>query len=188
MAANPFSTIRQAAEDKDRSVQWYQAQVRKLGTVNTNALMRQGTLTTKLYPGYMYLYGYDPKLKDTLPFYDKFPLVLPFRRVPDGFYGLNLHYLPYMMRFKMLGMLHEYITDATASEKTRLRVSWRLLESSAKLKPIRACVKHYLFDHVRTRFLMIPYTDWVIASQLPVERFVGASKEEVWKDTRKRYR
>ena len=185
--ANVFDNIRQQVGDKERSVQWYQAQVKKLGTVNTNQLLREGKLVNQVLPGFMYMFLYDPKLKETLPYYDRFPLVLPFRRVPGGFYGLNLHYLPYMLRYRLLGFLSDYASDENMDENTRLRMNWNLLQASSRLDPVKACVKHYLNDHVRTRFLKVPYNDWVIASQLPVEKFIGAKKEEVWRDSRKKY-
>lgn len=186
MATNPFDVIRSKVGDKERSVQWYQSQVSKLGTINTNQLLRQGKLTTQIFPGFMYLFAYDPKMKDTLPYYDRFPLVLPFRKVPGGFYGINMHYIPYLLRVRMLRFLHQYASDQNMDEKTRLRLNWRLLESSSRLKPMQVSVKHYLLEHVRTRFLKIPYNDWVIASQLPVDRFVGAKRDQVWRDTRKK--
>ena len=128
----------------------------------------------------MYLFFYDPKHKDTLPYYDRLPLVLPFRKVPDGFYGINLHYLPYMMRFKILGLLSEYETGK--DEDTRIQLSWRLLNASSRLHPAKFAVKHYLNSHVKSRLYKIPYTDWITASQLPVEKFVGAQKTKVWQD------
>lgn len=185
--ANPFDTIRQQAGDKDRSSQWYQAQVRKLGTINTNQLLRQGKVTNRVIPGFMYLFGYDPKMKDTLPYYDRFPLVLPFRRVEGGFLGLNIHYMPYLVRMKMLRYLHQFASDQNMDEKTRIKVSWRILEGSSRLNPLANCVKRYLSEHVRTRFLNIPYNDWVIASQLPIEGFIGARKIEVWNQERRKY-
>lgn len=187
MAVNPFDTIRSKAGDAEKSVQWYQSQIGRLGTINPNQLLKQGTLTNTIYPGFMYLFAYDPKLKDTLPFYDRFPLVLPFRKVPGGFYGLNFHYLPYLLRMRMLRLMHQYATDDRMDEKTKLRLNWNLIESSSRLDPIKACVKHYLNEQVVSRFMIIPYNDWVIASQLPVDKFVGAKRDQVWRETRKKY-
>jgi hypothetical protein len=34
----------------------------------------------------------------------------------------------------------------------------------------------------------IPPEEWEIALFLPLERFVGATKRKVWRDTRKKYR
>jgi hypothetical protein len=91
------------------------------------------------------------------------------------------------MRFKILGFLSDYTNNEKMDETTRLNFSWRILESASRLAPARACVRRYLLDHVQTRFLKVPYPDWVIASQLPVERFEGAEKDTVWRETRKKY-
>ena len=54
-------------------------------------------------PGKMYFFHYSPKLKDKLPYYDSFPLVIIIEMYGDGFLGLNLHYLPLKMRMNLLG-------------------------------------------------------------------------------------
>jgi hypothetical protein len=181
MADNIFKTVNMKAGDAQKSYTWYRNQVRNLGSgVSGLQLIRNETLTNRIKPGEMYLFMYDPKHKDTLPYYDTMPLVLPFRKVPDGFYGINLHYLPYMMRFRILGLLSDYATGK--DEDTRIQLSWRLLNSSSRLHPAKFAVKHYLNSHVKSRLYKIPYTDWVTASQLPVEKFVGAQKTKVWQD------
>lgn len=188
--ANPFQAIRAQATDTDKSLAWYQAQVRSLSSAATrpNKLMQNATdLTTRVLPGRMYMFFYDAKLKEKLPYWDKFPLVLPFRKVPGGFYGINLHYLSYPMRFKLLGVLHDFAVDETMSEENRIRVNWRILSNLSRIAPVKACVKHYLDENVQTRFLNIKYPDWVMASLLPVERFVGASKQTVWQDSREKF-
>lgn len=187
---NPFLTIRARAGDTDRSMAWYQTQVKALSAAATrpNKLMQNTPeLTTRILPGGLYMFFYDAKLKDKLPYWDMFPLTLPYRKVPGGFYGINLHYLPYQMRFKLLGALHNYATDDRMNEETRLRVNWKLLTSLSRVAPVDACVKHYLDEQVQSRFLQIKYPDWVTASLLPVERFVGATKQQVWQDTRKNF-
>jgi hypothetical protein len=181
MATNAFETIRLNAAGEEKSYQWYRQQIASLGKLtNTNQILRDTKIATRLIPGEMYLFYYDPKYKDTLPYYDRLPLVLPFRKVPDGFYGINLHYLPYMMRFRILGLLSDYSTGK--DEDTRIQLSWRLLNASSRLHPAKFAVKHYLNSHVKSRLYKIPYNDWITASQLPVEKFVGAQKTKVWQD------
>lgn len=190
MATNPFLAIRAKAGDTEKSLDWYQNQVRALSRAATqpNKLMQNTPdLTTTILPGSMYMFFYEAKFKDKLPYWDEFPLVLPFRRVPNGFYGINLHYLSYPLRFKVLGALHDRAADTKINEATRLRLNWRMLLSLSTMAPIEGCVKHYLFDQVKSRFLQIKYPDWVVASLLPVERFVGATKTKVWQETRERY-
>lgn len=183
---NPFKNLNYGPDSRKKSVQWYQAHVRKLAGATPEKLVTGANLSTQILPGHMYMFFYDPKFKDVLPYYDRFPLVLPFRKVPGGFYGINLHYLPYVMRFKLLGALHEFANDAKLPENKKIKISWDLLNSVSTTAPVNACVKHYLNDHVQSRFLRINYTDWLAASQLPVERFVGADKQKVWQDSRKK--
>jgi len=187
MAEDIFKNIRQSADNTEKSYSWYQEQIKKLSGVSANNLLRNSILTNRLRPGEMYLFMYDPKHKDTLPYYDKFPLVLPFRVVPDGFFGINLHYLPYLVRYKLLGRLSELATDNKLNDKTRIAISWNILQSSSVYSPVNACVKHYLEKQIKTRFLKIPYPDWLIASQMPLEKFVGKSKTEVWKESQSKY-
>lgn len=186
MATSVFDKVNLTPENMKKSVRWYQDQVKKLGNVSRSNLMGDASkLTSTLLPGGLYMFFYDPKHKETLPYYDRFPLVLPFSRVEKGFLGLNLHYLPYMARFKLLGSLTNLTSDKKITENTRLRLSWSLLQSSANHTLLKPCVKHYLYEQLESKFLMIPYTDWLLASQLPVEKFENATKDKVWQDSRK---
>ena len=175
------------AGDARKSYQWYRDQVRNLGSnLSGIQLIRNEKLSSRIVPGNMYLFMYDPKYKETLPYYDAVPLVLPFRTVPDGFLGINLHYLPYLARFRLLGELSKLTTDKKITEKTRIEISWQILNSSSKYLAATACVKHYLNDHLRSRFLKINYNDWITASMLPVESFRKVKKEKVWQVTKKK--
>ena len=156
MATSIFETIRNNADGANKSFKWYQQQVSKLGNVSQNQLMKETKQTNSFVRGGMYLFVYNPKLRETLPYYDMFPLVIPFKKLDEGFLGVNLHYLPYMVRFKVLQSLSDLATDERLDESTRVNLSWRLLESYSNLKPIRACVKHYLTNFIQSRFLNIP--------------------------------
>lgn len=173
---------------RNKSVAWFQSQVRDLRTVsvkNPQTIMRgdQESKGTRILPGTMIMYVYDPKYKETLPYYDSFPLGLPFRLVPGGFYALNLHYLPYNLRALLLDRLMQFKTDSTLDEKTKLKFSWQLIDGVSKFAAAKPCVKHYLYDHVKTPFKAIHAQDWATAILLPVEKFVGASPQDVWRDS-----
>jgi len=165
---------------------WLRQKAAEVRTVNPKATIQQGPfLTNRIITGNMYLFAYDPKTKEDLPYYDRFPLVFPFRRVPDGFYGINLHYLPPLLRAKLMDALYDTVNNDNMDETTRLRINYRILQSAAKFRYFEPCVKHYLNNHVRTRFLWIPADQWETALFLPLERFVGATKQQVWKDSRR---
>ena len=142
-------------------------------------------LVTRIMPGHLYMFVYDPKTKAELPYYDRFPLVFPFRKTPDGFIGLNMHYLPYPLRITLLDNLLTYASNQRFDETTRLKYSWALIDGMSKYAAAKPCVKQYLVGHVRTQFRQVESSNWATAMLLPVERFVGASKQEIWADSRK---
>jgi hypothetical protein len=112
------------------------------------------------------------------------PLVLPFKSVKGGFLGINLHYLPYGLRFKLMGALLDLVTDIE-DPRSRAEVSWQILNSSSKFTGVAACVKHYLSSQIQSSFLNIPNDQWLSAAMMPIEQFRGQSKEQVFKNSRR---
>jgi hypothetical protein len=142
-------------------------------------------LVTQLQVGRMYSFWYDPKTKAELPYYDRFPLIFPFRKLSDGFMGINMHYLPLVLRARLMDALYDLSRDTRYDENTKLRINYQILNSSARFRWFRPTVKRYLTSHVRSRFLLIDPVEWDIALFLPTERFVKTSKDKVWRQTRK---
>jgi hypothetical protein len=175
-----------------KSKGWFEQQVTLLTKQQlTPAKVLNGNpdnLVTRIMPGHLYMYGYDPKGKKDLPYYDRFPLVFPFSKTPDGFMGLNMHYLPYQLRIRLLDALLMFKSNSRMDETTRLKYSWQAIDGISKFAAAQPCVKRYLNGHVRTQFRQIPSDDWATAMLLPVERFIGASKQEIWSDSIKKIR
>jgi len=133
--------------------------------------------------GMMYFFVYDPKTKDDLPYYDRLPLVFPIEMYPDGFLGLNLHYLAPNYRAILLDKLTDVATNKKFDSRTRLRLSYDLLAGSKKYKLFEPCLKRYLYSHMKSRFIKIESNEWDIAIYLPIERFVKAKKETVHRES-----
>ena len=191
MATTIFqNVIRNAGTGARNSLEarnWLRQKAAEVRTVSPRATIQQGPLlTNRITTGNMYLFAYDPKTKDTLPYYDRFPLVFPFRRVQDGFYGINMHYLPPLLRAKLMDALYDTINNDNMDETTRLRINYRILQSAAKFRFFEPCVKHYLNNHVKTRFLKVDPTQWDVALFLPLERFAKANKLKVYADSKKK--
>lgn len=186
---NPFETLRGSKRDVVKSNSWYRGQIQTLGfgkiTPATALTSSIGELKTSLVVGSMYLFAYNPKLRDTLPVYDQFPLVFPFRKIPGGFVGLNLHYLPYLLRAKLLSRLFELSNAHSDNPKRRLLLSWSVLNNTARFPGVKACVKHYLYSQVQSRFLKINPLDWRAAIFLPLERFKKMNKDQVFRESMK---
>ena len=175
-ASKIFQTISITAGDQEKSYNWYKNQVNRLAKGITGIEILEGERFTKLLqPGNMYLFLYDPKHKETLPYYDTVPLVIPFRIVPNGFLGINLHYLPYGLRFKMTEELMKLSEGKYVNQNTKIKLSWQYLNNAARLAPVKDCVKHYLSPHLRSRFMKISFTDWKTAVMLPVQNFKKGS-------------
>lgn len=145
-------------------------------------------LKAQIIPGNLYMFLYDAKNKDTLEYWDRFPLVFPFRAVEGGFLGLNLHYLPYKLRATLMDRLLQFKNNDKFDETTRLRYSWSLIAGVSKFKMAEPCVKHYLKQHVKSPFVKVDAQDWSTAMMLPVESFVGATKQKVWTDSQRAIR
>lgn len=192
MATQLFSDILQNTPDPTSATNnanmWLREQAQSVRAVNNpKQLLSKQTdrMTAAITVGRMYLFMYDPKMKDELPYYDRFPLIFPFRRVQGGFYGINMHYLPHMLRAKLMDALYSLANNKNYDDSTKLRLSYQLLHKTSKFRYFEPCVKHYLNSHVRTRFLWVPADQWETALFLPLERFVGATKQQVWRDSRR---
>jgi len=133
----------------------------------------------------MYMFIYNPKHKDTLPYYDRFPLIFPINRAKGGFLGINMHYLPYQLRAKLMDALYDVASNDRFDESTKIRASYGILSGTSKYREFKPTIKHYLSNHVVSRLVYINPAEWDIALWLPVEKFVGANRTKVWADSRK---
>jgi hypothetical protein len=135
----------------------------------------------------MYHFKYDPKGKKTLPYYDTFPLIFMVGAAEGGFHGINLHYLPPKLRAKLMDELYSLASNNRYDEKTKLMISYNLLKSASKMKYFKPTFKHYLADHVKSKFIKVDSAEWDIALFLPTSRFKHATTQKVYSDSRKKF-
>ena len=166
---------------------WLKAKVKDLSPNRTALMKDRENLKDKSMLGRMYFYFYDPKTKDMLPYYDRFPLVIPIERYQDGFLGLNLHYISPRQRVILLDKLSQYLNNHKYDETTRIRLSYEHLVNASTIYEGIPCIKKYLYKQVKSRFLEITADEWDIAALLPTEYFSGASKNKVFSDSRKKF-
>ena len=171
----------------DESQKWFRNKLKNIGQVNRQKLLRDSALQRVARPrmGDMYMFFYDPKHKETLPYYDTFPLIIMVEKAPGGFYGLNMHYLPPVLRAKLFDGLAK--SDERYDENTRFRARYRLLQSVRKLKYFKPCFKHYLTKHVEGRISKVEAPEWEIALFMPTQRFKKATATQVYADSRKAF-
>lgn len=154
---------------------WFREQAEDVVVRDQRYVIRTNpVVTSRVITGFMYLFQYKAQTK-TIPYYDRFPVVFPFRRNKDGFYGINLHYLPFEYRAILMDRLYDLALDENYDEETRLRMTYSILDSAGKFRFFRPCIKHYLNNNVQSRFALIPANQWDIALFLPLHRFVKQS-------------
>lgn len=167
------------------SREWFMKKAKNLRSINREQLMDEDPIKSrsKSVVGSMQMFFYDPKHKDTLPYYDAFPLVVVVGPAAGGFYGINLHYLPPILRAKMLDGLMD-IAGSKLDDNSKFKLSYTLLNRSSKLKYFKPCFKHYLNKHVQSKFAEVPAPEWEIATFLPTAQFRKANNYKVYYDSR----
>jgi len=169
---------------------WYRDTASKIASLQPLQLTKSDPerLKSQIRIGDMYLYHYDPKHKATLPYYDRFPLVFPFKKVPRGWLGINMHYLPLNYRAMLMDSLYDLTTNQRFDEQTRLRLNYDLLNGASRFRWFKPTVHRYLISKVRSRLVYIHPSEWDIALFLPLERFYTDTKrikkQQVYRDSR----
>jgi hypothetical protein len=164
------------------STKWFIDKLSNIRSVNRTQLLKDDQVVQrdKPYPGRMFMFYYDPKGKETLPYYDRFPLIIMVGPAEGGFYGLNLHYLDPRARAIFFDKLLEITTNKKYDSTTKFKISYSFLASAAKYRAFAPCFKHYLLDHIRSKVAEVEAPEWEIALFLPTDSFVRKQREQVW--------
>ena len=181
MATEFIRKVVDATRGEERSISWFQNKIREFGSPTSTQLIREGKRRSTPFFGKLNMFFYSPKYKDKLPYYDRFPLVLPLRRFNEGFLGINLHYLPIPLRIRLLDRLYEFSNNDKFDSTTRLAATYSQVKNIPLVKPT---LKKYLYNFVETQFRRIDADEFVVATLLPVQRFAKASGRKVWRDSR----
>lgn len=173
-----FTTINEATK-------WFRGLANKLKRIKPLDIIRDkdSEIVKRPRMGDMIMFLYQAKTKDKLPYWDRFPLVILIDKYPDGYLGLNLHYLPPRQRAILLKRLMDLTNNNKLNNTTRMaRATYGLLKGATKFKLFKPCVKRYLNSNMG-RMIRVNPEDWQSAIYLPVERFQKKGKQTVWKDS-----
>lgn len=169
------------------SMDWFRKRAHDIRRVNRNELMKEDRfeLRNQQAVGRMYFWFYQPKHRETLPYYDSFPLGIIVGPAKGGFHALNLHYLPPVIRAAFLDNLMDIATNKKYDDNTRFKITYQTLVGATKFKEFRPCFKHYLTNHVRSRFALVPAAEWEKALFLPAADWQKTTARNVYRDARK---
>lgn len=177
----------------EKSREWFYKRATKMGSVNPDRMFKQNKDNRQkntIQIGKLYFFKYDALHKDTLPYWDMYPLVFFFGGYKkDGksyLLGLNLHYLPPKLRLVLFTELLKLKNEKRFRKQTRLKLTWELLSNFSKAGLVKPCVKLYLSKHVRSEFVEVPADEWEVVIPLQLSRFQKQSRQQVWKDSIKK--
>ena len=179
--SNFIQKVLDDARGRPRSTEWYKDKIREFGKPRALDLIRDAKRASRPFFGRLNMFFYDPKHKKKLPYYDTFPLVLPIERYPDGFLGINFHYLPIPLRVRLLDRLVDFSNNEEFDETTTIDADYARLKNINLIKPT---IHRYLAGQTKSDFRRIDADEFTVAVLLPVQRFKKASVREVWKDSR----
>jgi len=185
--ANKGTTAGVTQNFSKESISWFRQNAANIRSVNAQRMMTDKNNATKIVTprdiGKMFMYFYDPKFKEVLPYYDKFPLIFLVNVDSQGFDGINLHYISPQLRARLMDSLYSLLNNTKYDNTTKLKISYQLLNNASKFKYFAPCYKRYLFSHVQSNFINVPVTNWDMAVMLPTERFAKANKSKVFKES-----
>jgi len=147
--------------------------------------MRKNVESPKVpVPGWMMQFSYDPKWADSLKYYDIYPLILVLQAGSTHFMGLNFHYLSPVDRASFFDLLHKYVGFNEEANTVTINISTSILKDTSRLSYYKPCIKKYLYSHVKSPFNAILPIEWEYALFLPTEKFVKATAEQVWAESK----
>jgi len=168
-------------QNSQLALEWFRTNIRRIFDRRQNdKVYLDGTKVGQVREGNMYMMFYDAKTKAKLPWFDRFPLIIPFDvKVDNGFYAINLHYIPPMARQDLLEELYKRPTE------TGVEVDYRYFQAISRLNPALPCVKRYLYSGIKRPPMEIQRNYWDVAAMLPTADFGKVNTNTVYANSRK---
>lgn len=154
-----------------KGIEWFFNEIRKASKdINYNSF----NPTKDPFIGGLFYFSYpDPKTKDNLKYWDAFPLVIPFNIFPDGFIGLNLHYMKPDDRKKLISVLVGH--RKKKSTRDYISITYKMLKTLTKVPDFSSCIHRYLNSRVKSRFVKVNIDEWENAVLLPLHKWKKGS-------------
>ena len=168
--------------------EWYRREARKTkATAQREILTASGDRErTNSVIGRMYIFSYLAKHRDTLPYWDRYPVVFPFSKRRGLWTGINFHYLPYPQRAVLMDRLYDLRNNDRYDQSTKLQLSYDVLNTASRYRYFKPTIHSYLTSHVQSRLILIDPADWDVAIFLPIAFWRKKSQAEVWADSRRK--
>ena len=188
MRSNMFSNLYREYDRGGHTREWLKEKVEDLRP-RPNSLITRNPEQRRNFPlvGKMYLFLYEAENKNTMSYFDQFPLVIPIdtsnyrersrKRKRESFNGLNLHYTHPRHR--------EYIIESLYKNEN-FKINLYNLSRRRNGQLIKPLIKTYTLKFIRSKFLEIPLEEYDLALVHRTEKFTKKHKSVVWRDTGRR--
>ena len=134
----------------------------------------EGNQVGSLIAGNMYFFKYLAEPTNIL--FDRYPLIFVLRKRGLLLEGINFHYIPILpdWRTPLFEDMKRYFDSDEIADDTRLRVKLfrELILKQRKFRFAKIALHRYKRNHIRSKIIMIPPTEWEKAILQPAERFV----------------
>jgi len=163
------------------SVKWFSDNVSKAQTEEKSTKNIISEKTSRRFefkkPGYVYMFRYIPPDKKDMPFYDEYPIILTLQFEGGKVIGINLHYLPPMIRVTMLLLLLKSLVSDNPNSKIRID---NILRSSLLRKYIFVLSEEFFFMGIKSKIRHVTPDEFVMLSFLPVHKFRKKQKTQIY--------
>jgi hypothetical protein len=132
-------------------------------------LLKELQTTRVVNPGLMFFFHYDPKGADVLTQWDEFPLIFVLEIYKDGFLGLNLHFLPALVRQRIFVA---FLKNAVMKkgELDRLKLNYQISRTLVHATILAPAIKRYLWGQLRSPMKVVPADLWEDVLFLPMQQ------------------
>ena len=102
-------------------------------------------------------------------------------QIPLGFYLVDLDFSEKRLTIESIHV----ILGLSLFYLTLFRLTYKLLNGSRNTRYFKPCFKHYLLEHVKSRFAEVSAPEWEIATFLPMASWQKSSAGRIYSDSRK---
>ena len=128
--------------------------------------------------GMIYQYGYNPKYKDVLPFYDKLPAMILLKRTSRHLLGLNIHFLSKRRRAQLANQVIKLNKN-----KTEMSLTYRQIKPFLIKNNMTVAIRKYIIGRITTPKIKTPkgvsvYTNALV--HLNTKKIYGLSEDKIY--------
>lgn len=138
----------------------------------------------KLLRGNLYLYGYDPKHKDTLEVYDVLPLGILLDISSKYVWMINVHYIPYLKRIQFVRLIMEKLAGGSRLKYKDIKKAWNKAEIPHAYA--RLAFRQYIIKRIQTKMRMFDEDNYKAVVQNVLPEFKKQNMDTVYRNIEKK--